>query len=639
MILSINDVSKSYGSEIIISGINLKAQANSHIGLIGINGSGKTTLLKIISSEIDPDSGSVYIKDRSSVGYLTQDLNLDESKTIYEETLGAFSKLLMEEEALELLRQKMEKVESMEIIDSLGREYHRRLEAFEANRGFYFRSFTKSTLKGLNFSDEELDIPVSHLSGGQKMRVALAKMLIAGADLILLDEPTNYLDISSIAWLEGFLSSYDKAFIVVSHDRYFLDKVTNTIWEAENTNITSYGGSYSDYVKNKEHLRISQMKAYEKAENEINRQKEVIAKLKSYNREKTVRRAESREKLLEKIKLPEKVADNRVSNFRFEAAGIITKRALMLENLSIGYGEKVLVSGIDIEIKTGQKIGISGDNASGKSTLFRTIDGQILPLKGQVILGSGVKVAYFKQEHEDLNPENTIIDELAQFSGEDNLVIRNLLGSLLFSNDDVYKKIEVLSGGERSRVVAAKLMLTKSNLLLLDEPTNHLDFETKEMFERVIKNFVGTVIVISHDRYLLNTVADRMIFFENSHCFVYDEPYEKASEKHSLYSLKPETKKKQDDKKTVSQSDSNANESLSKNRRRQIEKRIIDIENEIVRLKKDCILLEEEFNTIDFYKDQNYANSKTSLHEQYLNLISNLEDEWVECVELIENDN
>ena len=638
MILSINNVSKSYGSDTIIKDINLQAEAGSRIGLIGVNGSGKTTLLRIIASETEPDEGSVYIKDRSSVGYLSQSLGLDENRTVYEETLEAFSELSAEEEALEELRSCIDTESSLEVLERLNNEYHRRLEEFEENKGFYFRSYTRSALRGLGFSEEDLNLPVSYLSGGQKMRTALAKMLLGNSDLILLDEPTNYLDLSSIAWLEGFLSSYSRAFIVVSHDRYFLDKTVNTVWEAENSRIKSYSGNYTSYQKQKELEVLSAARAYENAAREIKRQKEVIAKLKSYNREKTVRRAESREKLLEKMKVPEKVTAKKVSNFRFEAAGIITQRALSLKDLSVGYGGSALVKGINIEIKTGEKIGICGDNASGKSTFFRTIAGLISPVSGTAELGNGVKIAYFKQEHEDLNPENTILEELSEYSGRDNEEIRNLSGSLLFEKDDVFKKIGVLSGGERSRVEAAKLMLTKANLLLLDEPTNHLDFETKEMFEKVIREFSGTVLVISHDRYLLDTAAGRTIFFENSHAYVYDSPYGKAMEEHAARTAVTVQPDESGEKISDSYSrDSGMPEMLSKNKRKQLEKRTEDIEAEIQMLQLKVSDLENEFSTADFFKDLQNAEQKTALHKEYTEKISALEDEWVSCSDILEN--
>ena len=637
MILSINNVSKNYGSETILKDINLQAEAGSRIGLIGINGSGKTTLLRIIASEEEPDEGSVYINDRNSVGYLSQSLGLDGNRTVYEETLEAFSELADEEEALERLRERIDGEKSLQVLEKLNNEYHRRLEEFEENKGFYFRSYTKSALRGLGFSEEDLDTPVSYLSGGQKMRAALAKLLLGNSDLILLDEPTNYLDLSSIAWLEGFLSSYSRAFIVVSHDRYFLDKTVTAVWEAENSDVRSFSGNYSSYQKQKELQLLSQTRAYENAVSEVKRQKEIIARLKSYNREKTVRRAESREKLLEKMKVPEKPSVNKVSNFRFEAAGIITQRALELKDLSVGYEGRALVEGINIQIKTGEKIGICGDNASGKSTLFRTIAGLISPLCGKAELGNGVKIAYFKQEHEDLNSENTILEELSEYSGKDNEEIRNLLGSLLFAKDDVFKKIGVLSGGERSRVEAAKLMLTKANLLLLDEPTNHLDFETKEMFERVIREFSGTVLVISHDRYLLDTAADRMIFFEDSRAYVYDSPYGKALEEHAARTADIIPEEPGDAGELSDSQDSSVRETLSKNKRKQLEKRTEDIEAEIQMLQMRISELENEFSSADFYKDQQSAELKTAQHKESIEKIALLEAEWVNCFDILEN--
>lgn len=633
MLISLRNISKNYGIKNILSDVSQNINEHEHIGLIGANGSGKTTLMKIIAGIIEPDGGSITYKSELSVGYLQQDLGLEENCSIIEEAFKASFKLIEAENELEKLRKKIEKTQDITLLNKLNHEYHTKLERFEENKGYYYRNITIATLKGLGYDETDHQKLIKNLSGGQKMRVALAKMLIAAPELLLLDEPTNYLDLKSISWLENYLSQYPGAYIVVSHDRYFLEKTVNIIWEADDGSITRYQGNYSAYLYQREENERAYQKAYHNQQKYIKHQQEVIDKLKSFNREKSIKRAESREKQLSKIERLEKISAKKSSRISFETGHVITKKALILRNLSVGYDGKELIGGIDIEIKTGEKIGICGDNAAGKSTILKTLTGEITPISGDVEFGSGVTATYFKQQHEDLNPENTILEELAQYSGEDNLTIRNVLGSLLFSADDVYKKIEVLSGGEESRVAVAKLMLTKSNMLLLDEPTNHLDITSKEVFETALREYEGTVLVVSHDRYLLGTIADRMMFIDNGKCTVYNCGYEKANE---LFSIQMGSHQTTDSVQDISKTQKAKPEAISKNMLKRSRDRILEIEQQMPLIEQQKQAIEAEINSENFYKDLDTAESKLKIFDELTHEYHSLEEEWIELNYLLD---
>lgn len=634
MLLALKEISKNYGSDEILNNITQSVEEHARIGLIGANGSGKSTLMKIIAGMLDPDRGNITRKSDLSVGYLHQDLGLDENCTIIEETLKASESIIKEETALEELRKKIESTQDMILLEKLTNEYHIKLESFEQKKGFYYKNITIATLKGLGYDESFHGVLIKNLSGGQKMRVALGKMLISAPDLLLLDEPTNYLDLKSISWLENYLGQYSGSYIVVSHDRYFLEKTVNVIWEMENGEVNRYRGNYTAYMTQREENEKAYQKAYDIQKKYIQRQREIIDKLKSYNREKSVKRAESREKLLSKIEVMDKPTAKKTSRISFDAKNVITKRALTINNLSVGYNDKAVIEGLNIEIKTGEKIGICGDNAAGKTTLLKTLTGLIPPVAGEMEFGSNVDTMYFKQQHEDLNPENTILEELSQYSGEDNLTIRNVLGSLLFSSDDVYKKIAVLSGGEESRVAVAKLMLTHSNMLLLDEPTNHLDIPSKEVFEEALREFDGTILVISHDRYLLQSIADRMIFIEDGKCYVYNCGYEQANE---LFSAEISINEQPTEKMEEASTQKNKPETLSKNMIKRSRDRVKEIDHELVVIEEKRARLEEEINGENFYKDMNEAERKLKFFDDLTADYHSLEEEWIELNYLLED--
>jgi ATP-binding cassette subfamily F protein 3 len=637
MIISFHHIEKHYGANEILNDVTLSVDEKEHIGLIGRNGSGKTTLLKILMGEIAPDAGSVHLKVDLSLGYLRQDLDLEESGTLLAEVLKASQDLILSEKKLEQMLSEIDQERNLETLEQLTQAYNEELEKFQSEKGFYFRSLAEGTLKGLGFGEEEFNRTISQLSGGQRMRAALAKLLLSEPDVLLLDEPTNYLDLDSIAWFENYLSQYSSAYILVSHDRYFLDKTTNVIWEASNRQITRYKGTYSDYVEQKQEREQAQRKAYATQQKYIKHQEEVIRTLKSYNREKSVKRAESREKMLDKIVRIDRPTEDKTARARFDAQRSISRTALIFRNVSVGYDKEVLLSGISAEIDVGETIGICGDNAAGKSTLLKTVSGEIPLVSGELIYGSNASVAYFSQHHEDLNPNNTMLEELCAFSGRDTLAVRNVLGGLLFTGDDVGKKIGVLSGGEKSRIAIAKLMLTQSNILLLDEPTNHLDIESKEMFEEALRRYDGTVLVVSHDRYLLNTLADRMLFIKDGKAYLFNEPYETANAQF-LETLGSSSSCAGQDARETAQSVRERNpQKLSKNKIRQSEERIAEIEILLDRLEREKTEIETEMSEESFFKNAAYAQERTAYYESLGTKKQQLEDEWLELHLLLEN--
>ena len=636
MLLSINHVGKHFGADDIFSDVTLSVEERAHIGFIGANGTGKSTLMKMIAGMMEPDSGNITRKYELTLSYLHQDLELDDSCSILEETLKASANLIEEEHHLDELLRQIESEQDITVLTKLNETYHQKLEAFQDGKGFYYQSMTLGTLKGLGFTEEEINRKIGQLSGGQRMRVALAKLLISEPELLLLDEPTNYLDLSSISWLESYLSQYPGAYIVVSHDRYFLEKTANTIWEAEDGTVKRYRGNYSAYVRQREENEYALQRAYSNQRKYIKRQQEIIDRLKSYNREKQVKRAESREKLLEKVERIDRPKETKTAKINFGAQGVITKKALVINDLSVGYHGNAVLRGLKMEIKTGETIGICGDNAAGKSTLLKTVAGLLPPVSGDLVFGSNVIPNYFRQHHEDINPEHTLLEELTEYSGQDNLAVRNVLGSLLFSADDVHKKIGVLSGGEKSRIAVAKLMLTKSNLLLLDEPTNHLDINSKEIFEAALRDYDGTVLVVSHDRYLLDSIADRMIFIRDGEPYAYDCRYEKANElfEAQFTSQAFDVKKENASDKM---NETKKQEPLSKNKIKRSAERITEIEILIAEIDEKKAEIETEMNDEGFYKDPEYANERVALHEKLNAEKINLEEEWLELNYLLEN--
>lgn len=505
------------------------------VAIVGSNGAGKTTLLRIITKELEADSGQVSISKGKTIGYLAQHNQLELQHTIYEELLMMRQDLVELEDQIRSMEANMKHIEVSKMEDYL-HEYNQLTHTFEQKNGYAYKSELIGVLKGLGFSKEEFDTPVSTLSGGQKTRVALGKMLYLNPDLIILDEPTNHLDIQAVTWLENYLSNYKGAVIIVSHDRYFLDKVVQKVVEIENAQITSFVGNYSQYVVKKEQLRITQYHAYMNNQREIKHQEEVITKLRSFNREKSIKRADSREKLLQKIEVIDKPLEFK-NEMALELKPLVEsgKDVLEIEDLSKSFSDTPLLKNINLSIKRGEHIALLGANGTGKTTLLRLIQDLIPSDAGSIRLGAKVSIGYYDQEHSVLNLDKTLFDEIADtYPNLTNTQIRNTLAAFLFTNDDVFKRIKDLSGGEKGRVALAKLMLSNANFLILDEPTNHLDVYSREILEQALSNYQGTLLYVSHDRYFINKTAHKIVEIKDTSLNEYDGNYDYYLEKSAL---------------------------------------------------------------------------------------------------------
>ncbi len=535
MILSCQNITKSFGTDVILSDVSFHINDHEKAAIVGINGAGKSTILKIITGELMPDSGQVVPAKGATIGYLSQQQDLVGENTIYDEVMSVKAGIIAIEQNIRRLEREMKNA-SGEELEAMLNSYTRLTHDFEAANGYACRSEVTGVLKGLGFSEEEFSKNVSTLSGGQKTRVALSKLLITSPDLIMLDEPTNHLDMESIAWLENFLLNYKGAVIVVAHDRYFLDKIVTKVIELDNTHAQSFDGNYSSYAEKKAKQREVMLRHYINQQREIKRQEAVIEKLKSFNREKSIKRAESREKMLDKIERlerPETV--NAEMDIRLEPNIISGNDVLSVKKLSKGFDGQTLFDNVSFEIKRGDKVAIIGNNGTGKTTLLKIINGILAADSGEYKTGAKVYIGYYDQEHHVLSPDKTIFQEIQDtYPDMDNTKVRNCLAAFLFTGDDAFKLIREISGGERGRVSLAKLMLSDANLLILDEPTNHLDIVSKEILEQAIAQYTGTVIYVSHDRYFINKTATRVFELVNHDVVLYNGNYDYYLEKRDI---------------------------------------------------------------------------------------------------------
>lgn len=543
MILACQGINKSFGSMHLIKDASFHIEEREKAALIGINGAGKSTLLKIIMGEMPSDSGEIILAKGRTIGYLAQHQELDGDQSIYDVLLEVKQHILDMEKKMRSMELEM-KHASGEPLEHLMESYSRLSHEFELENGYAYKSQLTGVLKGLGFAEEEFQKPVSTLSGGQKTRVALGKLLLSEPDIILLDEPTNHLDMESITWLESYLLNYPGAVLIVSHDRYFLDRVVTKVVEIDFGKVTTFLGNYSAYGEKKTMLRNAQYQAYLNQQKEIRHQEEVITKLKQFNREKSIRRAESREKMLEKIEILEKPPEA-ADQMRIHLEPQITSGndVLDVEDLGKSFDSLTLFENLNFSIKRGERVAIIGNNGTGKTTILKILNGLIPPDTGSFQLGSKVHVGYYDQEHHVLHMEKTIFQEISDdYPRLTNTQIRNVLAAFLFTGDDVFKQIESLSGGERGRVSLAKLMLSEANFIILDEPTNHLDIMSKEILEQALCGYTGTVLYVSHDRYFINQTATRILELTN-HSLVnyignYDYYLEKREELTQIYAPK-----------------------------------------------------------------------------------------------------
>ena len=512
MILSCSNISKSFGSDTILENVSFHIEEHEKAAVVGINGAGKSTLLKIIIGELPADSGEVVVSKGKTIGYLAQHQDLESSRTIYEEVLEIKRPIIQMEERIRQLETQMKDAKG-DALESMLSEYSRLNHQFELANGYAYKSEVTGVLKGLGFTEEEFTKPVNTLSGGQKTRVSLGRLLLSNPDIILLDEPTNHLDMESIAWLENYLINYSGSVIIVAHDRYFLNRVVKKIIELDRGHSQVYLGNYDEYSQKRAMIRQAQMKAYLNQQQEIRHQQEVIAKLKSFNREKSIKRAESREKMLAKVEVLEKPTEvNDAMSITLEPRTESGNDVLTIRNLGKAFGSLNLFQHVDIDIRRGERIAVIGNNGAGKSTLLKIIMGMLPADAGEIRPGARVHVGYYDQEQQVLHPEKTIFEEIQDaYPDMDNTRVRSVLAAFLFTGDDVFKKISDLSGGERGRVSLAKLMLSEANFLIMDEPTNHLDITSKEILEDALNHYTGTVLYVSHDRYFINKTATRIL--------------------------------------------------------------------------------------------------------------------------------
>ncbi len=531
MLLACQNISKAYGTNQILTDVSFHIEAREKIAIVGINGCGKTTLLKVIMGEEAADNGQVVISKEATVGYLSQHQDISFDNTIYDEMLETKKYIIDMEAKLRSLELDMKEYEG-DRLEQIMNTYNKVQSEYDRLNGYAYKSEITGVLKGLGFSEADYNRHISTLSGGQKMRIALGRLLLTKPDIIILDEPTNHLDMLSTAWLETFLSAYDGSVIIVSHDRYFIDKIATKIVEIDNTKATIYHGNYSYYAKKRAEVRASLMKAYLNQQQEIKHQEEVITKLKQFNREKSIKRAESREKMLAKIDVLEKPVET-ASEMRLTLTPSVESGndVLTIRELSKSFGSHNLFSSVDIDIKRGERISLIGGNGTGKTTILKIINRVVPKDTGTVTLGSRVRIGYYDQEHQVLSLHKTIFEEISDaYPDMNNTKIRNVLAAFLFTGEDVFKKIGDLSGGERGRVSLAKLMLSPANFLILDEPTNHLDIQSKEILEEALKSYTGTVLVVSHDRYFINSVSTRIIELKDKrlYSFIGDYDYYEA---------------------------------------------------------------------------------------------------------------
>ena len=539
MILACQNINKAFGTDVILKNASFHIEDREKAAVVGINGAGKSTLLKIIIGEMEADSGEVILSKGRTIGYLAQHQDLNSDHTIYQELLTVKQDVIDLEARIRDIEARMKEL-SGENLDTALEQYTRMNHEFELKNGYAYKSEVVGVLKGLGFEEEEFDKHVNKLSGGQKTRVSLGKLLLSHPDLIMLDEPTNHLDMNSIAWLETFLLNYDGAVLVVAHDRYFLNRIATKIIEIDAGEVTTFQGNYSDYAAKKSQLREARMHAWLNQQREIKHQEEVIQKLKSFNREKSIKRAESREKMLDKMEVLEKPSEIRSEmHITLEPKVVSGNDVLTVEGLAKSFGTQTLFTDLNFEVKRGERVALIGNNGTGKTTILKILNGLLPADSGSFTLGSKVHIGYYDQEHHVLHPEKTLFEEISDaYPDLDNTTIRSTLAAFLFTGDDVFKRISELSGGERGRVSLAKLMLSEANFLILDEPTNHLDIVSKEILEQALNCYTGTVLYVSHDRYFINTTATRILDLTGGQLVNYIGNYDYYLEKHEILTPK-----------------------------------------------------------------------------------------------------
>jgi ATP-binding cassette subfamily F protein 3 len=632
IILSCKNIKKSYGIDVVLEDVTFTVQENEKVGIVGINGAGKSTLFRIITGDIEKESGEIFIGKNISIGYMSQDFSFESGNTIYNEMLTVFTQLLQMEKDirdLELRISSLEDLADKEIAEPLLKVYADLQEEYKNSNGFGYKSQLKGVLKGLGFGEEDYDKPVSILSGGQKTRIALGKILLQNFDILLLDEPTNYLDMQSVEWLEEYLKNLKCTALIVSHDRYFLDMLTDRTFEIENRTLKEYTGNYSKFVEQKRQQSEIQQKNYAEQQKEIARQEAIIARFRQYNREKSIKQAESREKALERIERIERPdASAKNIGLRFEPNLRSGNDVLTVENLEKSF-DTLLFKNAGFEVKRGERAALLGPNGIGKTTMLKIITGAIKADSGYIRLGTNVITGFYDQEQESLNCSNPVIDEIWDEYPELNQTeLRTKLAAFLFQGEDVFKEISRLSGGERSRVALLKLMLSKANFLLMDEPTNHLDILSKEVLENALVNYSGTVLLVSHDRYFLNKVATKIIELGQGGCLQYNGNYsyylyKKKQEESSMSDLREQ------ETASVNKNDWLKQKEEKANLRRQ-QKRLETVETEIEQYENRIKEIDSLMETPEVFSDHMKCQELHDEQEQLKHKLDALYEEWGE---------
>lgn len=604
MILQCSHIDKSFVGETVLSDISFHINEQEKAAIVGVNGSGKSTLIKIIMGQLSADSGDIILSKDTTVGYLAQNQEYASDRTILEEMQDAKPEVGILERKIASLSAQMNEADGKEL-EALIKQFDQAQHRFDQINGYAYQSELVGVLKGLGFENEDFDKKIASLSGGEKTKVALAKMLLTAPDLIILDEPTNHLDLNAIHWLEGYLAQYNGAVLIVAHDRYFLDKIVSKVIEIRQTKSRVYLGNYTEYTKKRQEILDSLQKQYLNQQAEIKHQEEVIAKLKQFNREKSIKRAESREKMLDKIERIDKpIEENTKMHLLFTPKIQSGNDVLTVKGLSKRFADHVLFENIDFEIKRGEHVAIIGDNGSGKTTILKMINDLLTPDSGTITLGTNVEIGYYDQEHHVLHMEKTLFEEIQdEYPNMTNTEIRNLLAAFLFTEDDVFKQIKSLSGGERGRVSLAKLMLSDANFLILDEPTNHLDIDSKAILENAINHFEGTVLYVSHDRYFINTTAHRILDLTSQTMLNYIGNYDYyLDKKDAMEQAHLQTETKDSDvtaSATATASDTKLSWQQQKEeqaRQRKLEKELQAVETEIEELESDNEQIDTELS-------------------------------------------
>lgn len=627
----------------VLKNVSFHIEDHEKAVIVGINGAGKTTLLRIIVGEMTPDDGQVVLAKDKTLGYLAQNSTVDTSHTIYEELLSVKADLLRLEEKIRECENNMKHADG-DALEDLMKQYTSLTHAFETGGGYLYRSELVGVLKGLGFIEDEFSKPVATLSGGQKTRVALGRLLLQNPDLIILDEPTNHLDMNSIAWLETYLLNYKGAVLIVSHDRYFLDRIAGKVIEIDQSKATTFMGNYSDYAVKKEQLRVAAWNAYMNQQRDIKHQEEVIEKLKSFNREKSIKRAESREKMLDKIEVIEKPSEVRTDMKLTLTPRILSGNdVLTVEHLSKSFDSHKLFTDVNFEIKRGEHVAIIGDNGSGKTTLLKILNGLVPADQGTFRLGSNVEIGYYDQEHHVLHSEKTLFEEISDdYPYLNNTQIRNVLAAFLFTGEDVFKRISDLSGGERGRVSLAKLVLSNANFLILDEPTNHLDIMSKEILEDALNGYEGTILYVSHDRYFINRTAHRILDLTEGQFVSYVGNYDYYLEKHDtvMAAIEASVPQSADADNTVAAKAAESEVKLDWKAQKEEQARLRKKENNLKKCEEKIAELEARISEIDtemsdpaigtqVAKLQELSKEQTACQEQ----LEKLYEQWEELAE------